>query len=370
MSVYRKHGKPEYHYDFIFHGRRFSGATGTSNKRQAERVLDEKRREARERSKQAASFTAEGPMSLEIASSRFWHEVGQHLANSDSYFRFLGWLLEHFGKNTTLDRISDSKIAAMVSERRADGVTNATVNRTATVPLRGIMTRAKKTWKVPVADIDWSRHLLREPKERVREASFDEEKRLLAAMRDDYAPAVRFAILTGCRRMEIVDLTWSRVDFFGKTMTVVGKGNKTRILPMTDAVRDLLLPLRDNHSTAVFTYKAKRTSKQLGLVRGTRYPITMEGFKTAWRRYSAKSGVENFRFHDTRHTAATRTLRAGNMKVVQRMLGHEDITTTAKYAHAMIEDMRVAMETANHTGSHTGAEQDASKDLEDKKKSA
>jgi integrase len=370
MPVYRKHGKSEYTYDFQFHGRRFSGTTGTGNKRQAQRILDEKRREVREQFRQAAVFIAEGPMSLEIAASRYWHEVGQHLANADNCFRFMGWLLEHFGKHIMLDRITDSMVAAMVSTRRGDGVSNATVNRTATVPLRGIMTRAKKTWKVPVADIDWSRHLLKEPKERVREASEDEERRLLAAMRDDYAPAVRFAILTGCRRMEIVDLAWSRVDFFGKTITVVGKGDKSRILPMTDAVCDLLLPLRGHHSTAVFTYVAKRTNRRLALVRGKRYPITMEGFKTAWRRYREKSGVENFRFHDTRHTAATRTLRAGNLKVVQRMLGHEDITTTAKYAHALIEDMRVAMDAANHTGNHTSASDAVPNDLKGKKKSA
>jgi integrase len=212
--------------------------------------------------------------------------------------------------------------------------------------------------------------LLKEPKERVREASFDEEKRLLAAMRDDYAPPVRFAILTGCRRMEIVDLVWSRVDFFGRTITVVGKGNKSRILPMTGAVYELLLPLKDNHSTAVFTYVAKRTNRRLDRIRGKRYPITMEGFKTAWRRYLAKSGVENFRFHDTRHTAATRTLRTGNMKVVQRMLGHEDIATTAKYAHAMIEDMRIAMDAANHTDIHTGVAEGRSNSLEKNKKSA
>jgi integrase len=165
----------------------------------------------------------------------------------------------------------------------------------------------------------------------VREASLDEEKRLLRAMRHDYAPAVRFAILTGCRRMEIVDLAWSRVDFFGRTITIIGKGDKTRVLPMTDAVYELLWALKANHPITVFTYVAKRTRKRLSLVRGTRYPITMEGFKTAWR-YRDKSSVENFRFHDTRHTAATRTLRAGNIKIVQQMLGHEDIATTAKYA--------------------------------------
>ncbi|MER9685127.1 site-specific integrase [Mesorhizobium sp. M0139] len=370
MPVYRKHGKPEYTYDFQFLGRRFSGPTGTSNKRQAERILEHKRQEARSQLKTAASFTAEGPMTLEIAASRYWLEVGQHLANADNYYRFLGWLLDHFGKHVTLDRISDSLVAAMVSQRRSDGVSNATVNRTATVPLRGIMTRAKKTWKVPVGDIDWSRHMLKEPKERVREASLDEEKRLLNAMRGDYEPAVRFALLTGCRRMEIVDLTWSRIDFFGRTITVTGKGDKTRVLPMTDAVHALLWVLKDHHPAYVFTYIARRTNKRLKLVKGTRYPITMEGFKTAWRRYRDKSGVENFRFHDTRHTAATRTLRTGNMKIVQRMLGHEDITTTAKYAHAMIEDMRIAMEAANHTGNHTGTEKKASKALKDRRKSA
>lgn len=370
MPVYRKHGKPEYTFDFKLRGRRFFGPTGTSNKRQAERILEQKRQEALSNLKKAASFTADGPMTLEIAASRYWLEVGQHLANADDCYRAIGWLLSHFGKQITLDRISDSFIAAMVARRRGDGVSNATVNRTSTVPLRGIMIRAKKTWKVPVFDVEWRRHLLKEPRERVREASQDEERRLLDAMRSDYAPAVRFALLTGCRRMEIVDLKWSRVDFSGRTITIKGKGDKVRILPMTEVVRDLLWSLRGDHPAAVFTYVARRTRTRLKLVRGTRYPITMEGFKTAWRRYRDKSGVENFRFHDTRHTAATRTLRTGNMKIVQKMLGHEDIATTAKYAHAMIEDMRLAMEAANHTGSRTGTEDEDAIRLKNNKKSA
>ena len=261
-------------------------------------------------------------------------------------------------------------IAAMVSRRRGDGVSNATVNRTAAVPLRGIKTRAKKTWKVPVGDIDWGRHMLREPKKHKHKTSHEKKRRLLDAMRGDYEPAVRFALLTGCRRMGIVDLMWSSVDFTGRTITVTGKGDKTRILPMTDAVHTLLWSLKGNHAVSVFTYVARRTNKRLKLERGARYPITMEGFKTAWRRYREKSGVENFRFHDTRHTAATRTLRTGNMKIVQRMLGHEDIATTAKYAHAMIEDMRVAMEAANHTGNNTGAAETRAIVLKDIKKSA
>lgn len=54
MPVYRKHGKPEYTYDFKLRGHRFFGPTGTSNKRQAERILEQKRQEALSNFKKAA----------------------------------------------------------------------------------------------------------------------------------------------------------------------------------------------------------------------------------------------------------------------------------------------------------------------------
>jgi site-specific recombinase XerC len=53
----------------------------------------------------------------------------------------------------------------------------------------------------------------------------------------------------------------------------------------------------------------------------------------------------DYRFHDNRHTAATSILRAtGNLKAVQKLLRHSDVSTTAKYAHALIDDVRDAME--------------------------
>jgi integrase len=360
MSLYKPKDRTNYSYAFEISGHRFSGSTGTGDRREAKKVVEQLKRAKKDELATKAKFMAEGPMTFEIAASRYWIEVGQHLVNADTAFRDLGWLERHIGKHVTLDKINDSTVALMIATRRADNVSNATVNRSATGPLRSIMQRARQIWKVPVGDVTWKKHWLREPQERIREASRDEETKLLSAMRDDYAPAVRFAFLTGCRRAEIVTLTWQRVDFFGRTITIVGKGDKTRIIPMTQAAYDLLWQQKDHHPTAVFTYVVKRTNKRMSLTRGQRRPITMEGFKTAWRRYKGHSGVENFRFHDTRHTAATRTLRSGNMKVVQQMLGHGDIATTAKYAHAMLDDMRAAMEAANSIQSSIPAAKDAS----------
>lgn len=87
--------------------------------------------------------------------------------------------------------------------------------------------------------------------------------------------------------------------------------------------------------------------------KGAWCPITYEGMKTAWHRAGHK--VPDLRFHDIRHTAATRLLRSGaNLKLVQKLFRHEDITTTTKYAHADDDDLREAMERSadSHAESH------------------
>ncbi|TNJ41558.1 tyrosine-type recombinase/integrase, partial [Phaeobacter sp. B1627] len=57
-----------------------------------------------------------------------------------------------------------------------------------------------------------------------------------------------------------------------------------------------------------------------------------------------KAEIEDFRFHDLRHTFATRMLRAtGNLKLVSRLLGHTSIETTMRYAHVLDTDLADAM---------------------------
>ena len=249
-----------------------------------------------------------------------------------------------------LAAITDSDIAALVARRRGEGVTNATVNRSVCEPLRGLLKRARKTWKQDTAEIEWKQHFLKEAQERVREATQDEEERLLASIRGDYAPALRFALLSGCRRAEIVGLRWMAVDFFNRVITIKGKGDKTRVIPMIAALYELLRGEHGKDAAHVFTYVAKMPRKDAGKVK----PITMEGFKTEWRRARRRSGVENFRFHDTRHTTATRLVRqTGNLKMAQKLLGHSDIATTARYAHVTDTDLRAGMEATNATQTAT-----------------
>ena len=167
--------------------------------------------------------------------------------------------------------------------------------------------------------------------------------------------------------MELLSLRWGDIDFEGGRFVVLGKNGKARTLPLTSYLRSLLEDCRGHHPTSVFTYVAARTDKLKGTERGRRYPITKEGMKTAFRRAVPKAGITNLHFHDTRHTMATRTLRKSNIRVVQHMLGHEDVATTAKYAHAMMTDIAAAMEAASPTKTPTEQAGGGSKAMTNKK---
>ncbi|TGT72967.1 site-specific integrase [bacterium M00.F.Ca.ET.159.01.1.1] len=387
MSVYRRADSKDgtFSYDFQLGGRRFSGSTERKTEREAKQVEKIKRAEARATiAAEAALFAPD--LTLLNATARYWLEVGQHHENSSNTLWSMGWLKDHFGEEILLQEIDDSKIAAMVAKRRGEfvpsqriagrkyktpevrkRVSNATVNRTVTQPLREILLRARNTWRARTADVDWSKHLLDEPKERVREASAGEEAAIMAELARGYDVAVEFAFLNGCRRMEILGLEWSRVDFFGRRFTVIGKGNKARVIPMTKRTFEILWAQQNFHAEKVFTYVAARNVKMgnRSLIKGDRYPLTEAGLKIAMRRAVPKAGVKNFHFHDTRHTAATRVLRKSNLKVVQQLLGHEDVKTTTKYAHAMVEDVLDALEAASPTETPTEASSADIKALKD-----
>ncbi|MCP4628148.1 MAG: site-specific integrase [bacterium] len=128
------------------------------------------------------------------------------------------------------------------------------------------------------------------------------------------------AINTGLRKTELLTLKWDQIR--NGQLYIKGKGEKRREVPINDDMSDLLKDIRRREglrSNYVFTYQGQ--------------PITNtveNSFKSALRR----AGIENFRFHDLRHTFASWfVMRGGDLKTLQEILGHSDIATTMRYAH-------------------------------------
>jgi integrase len=346
VSVRRDPRSPFYTFNFQILGRRFFGPTKKTTRREAEAVERAEREKARAQIAQAEQ--ARTSLRLDDIAGRYWTEHAQHLAWAPNTWGLLGVLIDYFGKDKLMTEITDDDVAKLVAWRRGHTrsleaasklISPHTVNHTTTT-LRKLFTRAK-LWGVRFNhEPRWAHHLLKVPVERVRELSDDEADKLDAAMRDDYAPFFAFARASGLRLNECL-LKWSEVE--GKQIVKLGKGGKRVAVPVTSEIAEILRPLRGHHPEHVFTYICERSKH--GRERGKRYPITYAGVQTYWRRLRKLSGISNFRIHDFRHDMATKLLReTGNLRLVQKALGHASIKTTTRYAHVLDSEVAEAME--------------------------
>ena len=201
-----------------------------------------------------------------------------------------------------------------------------------------------------VPDIDWQKVLLEEAGQREHVLSDNEEERFWQELRADFHPMVRFALVTGARLSNVTGLTWRQVDWDAGRIVFRVKSKKpggdTDYPPITVTVAAIHRATR-NHPVLVFTYVCAR-NRRCGAVaqhKGQRYPFTKNGWRKEWKAALLRAGIEDFRFHDLRYTAATRALQANrNLKTVQRMLGQTDIATTLRYTRSDVDDVRAAME--------------------------
>jgi integrase len=340
MSVYRPKNSPHWHFDFVIKGTRFYGSTGTASRRAAEAV------EAKLRTEAAEGVVRRKPvLTLDRAAAKYWDEVAKHQASAKTTEYQLANLCSGLGTGTLLQDLSGQALVTYVSKRRAK-VSDASVNREVEL-LRRVMKRAEKVWAVDVAQIVWKDVLLPESAGRVRELSAAEEAALFDHLRADMHAMVRFSLATGVRLSNAIRLTWPQVDFDAGVIRLVVKsrmpGGQVHYVPLVPQLVALLSAERGRHPVYVFTYEVRKGRG--GRKRSTFHPYTQTGWRKSWGQALKAAGIDDFRWHDLRHTAATRTLRASqNLKVVQSLLGHKDIATTARYAHAMLADVAAAMD--------------------------
>lgn len=371
-GFYRNAKTGLYDYDFRVEGHRFRGTTGTENRREAEKIVREKRRCAEALTAENAGTQA---MSFGLASSRWYQERGQQRARPAEVERYLAWLQQAIGSRTLIASIDGNMVARLCAQRQAEGVGPGTINRTVVDPLRAILRRAE-VWGQKIARVEWGNHTLAEPKERVRELTEAEEKRLLDAMRPDYRPIIRFAILSGMRLAELVAMRWHHVDWGGRRLHLIGKGDVVATIPLSIEMERALRQAHTPDATGpVWTYRPMR--RQRGEVANLApKPITIEGLKTQFRRARARANIPSsradavmgFRFHDQRHTALTRLVRqTGNLKHAQKLGRHADIRTTMRYAHVTDDDLRAALN-ATHSRKTSQAVQDQPENVSDIKR--
>jgi len=121
------------------------------------------------------------------------------------------------------------------------------------------------------------------------------------------------------------------VDLFRKTIIVKGKGGKVRTIPLNAVALDILkarMKTHHIHSELVFPSATETKIMRQRLVR-------------AFTKAVKESGLQDFHFRDLRHTFATRLAQAGvDLYKIGKLLGHNDVSTTQRYAHHCPESLR------------------------------
>nr|WP_130537745.1 site-specific integrase [Thiomicrorhabdus indica] len=235
--------------------------------------------------------------------------------------------------NPFIDQIDRKMIGKFIEKRKADGVTGTTINRTLQ-KLRALLNRAKREWEILDDDPPYIKLFTESGNTRVRWLSRNQIKKLSQRLPVHLADMTLFAVATGLRESNITLLRWDQIYFSEKALVVEGddilKSDRPFIVPLSEGAMEILHRNRGNHPERVFTYRGKPVRK-----------ASTKAFRDALR----SCGIENFRFHDLRHTWATWHVQQGTpLEVLQRLGGWSSMQSVQRYAHYGYKDLRPYVE--------------------------
>lgn len=143
---------------------------------------------------------------------------------------------------------------------------------------------------------------------------------------------------TGMRASELTNLKLNNIDLDSCIVRIMGKGSKERIVPINDTTIKHLNIYINNYRKEILN---KKDSEYLFISNALK-PITRQGLFKIIKKECIRAGIKkNVYPHVLRHSFATHLLNHGaNIRIIQELLGHEDITTTEIYTHLSNETIK------------------------------
>ena len=143
---------------------------------------------------------------------------------------------------------------------------------------------------------------------------------------------------TGLRVSELVNLELNDIDFYTDTVRTLGKGSKERIIPLGDYAKEALRIYIEDHRPKMM----KRTPNNYVFVNNHGNKMTRQGFFKILKKLAKEKEIKTpFSPHTLRHSFATHLLNHGaDLRSIQELLGHSDISTTQIYTHVTNERVK------------------------------
>ena len=219
-----------------------------------------------------------------------------------------------------VSQISSEDIRAFLGSEKGRGISGRSIEgmRQILAAFFGWAEHENLIRRSPAANI-MPIHYMKKLKKPFSELSIDKLRQACRTTRD--RAIIEFLLATGCRVGEVVRLKRDSVNFSTNELTVLGKGNKERIVYISDVAAAWLK-----------RYLDERTDDSDHLFVGKREKLTEQGFRAFLKRLERDSGVSNVHPHRFRRTLATRLSERGMpLQEISYILGHSNVNTTMTY---------------------------------------
>ncbi|WP_409449688.1 tyrosine-type recombinase/integrase [Candidatus Igneacidithiobacillus taiwanensis] len=307
-------------------GQRIRRSTGTASKEQAQELHDRLKAEAWRQVK-----LGDRPKYTWDEAALRWIEEHGHKRTLKADLQRIEWFQQYL-RGRVLAEITRTEIMALLERKRKNSST-ATANRYLAL-IRAIL-RAAVDWEW----IDTAPRFkpYQEPRRRIRWLTQEEAQRLLDELPEHLRDMVLFSLATGLRQSNVTGLQWTQVDLPRRVAWIhpdQSKNKKAIGISLGESALQVIRRQIGKHHTHVFTYEGK--------------PVHQVNTK-AWRKALQRAGIEDFRWHDLRHTWASWHVQSGtSLSRLQEMGGWESVEMVRRYAHLAPEHL--AVDVANIEG--------------------
>lgn len=329
-----KHGKDRWYVDFLLNRKRNREVVKHAQDR-SDAVLHLQERVAACFSGDHRGIDKKKPFKFAELAERYLQDYSKVMKKSfkSDYYIVTAHLKPFFGE-FGVDQITSLHLEKYRAERLAAGVSKSTTNRELAI-LSRIFSLGIDWGLGSVNPVRKIKFFSEQDNAKERILTEAEEIRLLETSPEHLKPILMVALNTGMRRGEILGLKWSQIDLEKRVIKVERtKSGKNRFVLVNS---DLLKVFEE-------LYKAKGNGEQVFLNPRTGQPF--QDIKRAFKSACEKADIENLRFHDLRHTFASRLVERGaDLITVKELLGHGTVKMTERYTHPNLAQKQRAVET-------------------------
>lgn len=320
MALYKRDGI--WWIDLYHKGKRIRKSSGTEVKKDAQKLHDKLKADLW--NERELKYT---PNKTWMDAVVRWLEESNHKRSIHKDKEHLAWL-DPFLRKSQLKDITRDLIESIATKKAATGVSDSTINRMLEI-IRAILNRAQKEWGWLETVPSIRMRIIKN--RRIRWLTKKQANRLIEELPPHLADMAAFTLATGLRESNVTKLKWEQIDIDRCHALIHPDESKTKRaipVPLNKQAIEIILAQKGKNEIYVFTYRGQPVGRCNN---------------HAWQKALKRAGINDFRWHDLRHTWASWHVQNGtSLHELQQLGGWANYEMVLRYAHLSSDHLKSA----------------------------